>query len=209
MKINCFLLSLAGAALLCGCDKQTKINTEKIEVLSQKIVQLQQSQAQQLAAIQSQLTLLAPMLEKTNDYYFSKSHEDAFFYHTNTLFLLLTMDRKIEAQLQVADTEREAENSLAYYYHTNQTDTMYFCIAQIEDAMVSQEKRIEDAVNAETRRVGTNVGDALLKQIKLSAPDEAETARQMEMTAEVAQIKRDIDAIKTRLGITNPPAAAP
>jgi outer membrane murein-binding lipoprotein Lpp len=209
MKNKHLLLSLTGATLLCGCDKQTKINTEKIEILSQKVVQLQQSQSRQLAEIQSQLTSLAPMLEKMDSSYFEKNHEDAFFFHTNTLYLLLTVDRKIEAQLQVADTEREAENSLALYYHTNQTDTIYFCTAQIEEAMASQENRIVDKMNAETRRVGTTLGDELVKQIKLSAPDEDETAKRMEMEADVAQIKHDIDAIKTQLGITNQPAARP
>jgi hypothetical protein len=209
MKKIHLLLSFTGAVFLCGCDKQTKINTKKIEALSQKVVQLQQSQSKQLAVIQSQLTSLAPMLDKINDSYFEKSHDDAFFYHTNTLFLLLTVDKKIEAQLQIADTEREAENSLAYYYHTNQTDTMYFCTGQIEDAMAGQESRIENNINTETRRVGTALGDELLKQIKSSVPDEAETARRMQMEADVAQIQRDIDMINARLGITNQPAARP
>jgi outer membrane murein-binding lipoprotein Lpp len=209
MKKICFLLSLAGATLLCGCNKQTKINTEKIEILSQKIAQLQQSQSQQMAAIQSQLTSLAPMLDKMNGSYFEKNHEDEFFFHTNTLYLLLTVDRKIEAQLQTADTERDVENSLAYYYHTNQTDTMFFCVAQIEDAMAGQEKRIEDNVNAETRRVGSTLGDTLLKQIKLSAPEASEIARRREMEADVNQIKSDIEQIKAQLGITNQPAIRP
>jgi hypothetical protein len=200
-----FLLSLTGAMLLCGCDKQAKINNEKIGILSQKIVQLEQSQAKQMAVIQSELTSLAPMLDKMNNSYFEKNHEDEFFYHTNTLYLLLTVDKKIESQLQVADIERASENSLAYYYHTNQTDTMYFCTAQIQDALTSQESRIEDNVNAETRQVGVTLADALLKQIKLSEPDAAEIARRKEMASDVAQIKRDVDAIKARLGIANPP----
>jgi hypothetical protein len=221
MQKKYFLSALAGAALCCGCDKQTKINSEKIQILSQTIVQLEQNQARQMTAIESQLTSLAPMLDKINDFYFEKSHDDAFFYHTNTLYLLLTVDRKLESQLQVADTERAAESSLAYYYHTNQTDTIYFCAAQIRDAMSGQESRIEDAiagqgkkieddVNAETRQVSTALRDELLKQIRLSAPDAAEAARLKEMAADVAQIKHDLDAIKMQLGqITNPPAARP
>jgi hypothetical protein len=203
------LLSLIGAALLCGCNKQAKINSQKIDILSQKIVQLEQSQSQQMAAIQSQLTSLAPMLDKINDSYFEKNHEDAYFYHTNTLYLLLTIGKKIQAQLQVADTEREAQNSLAYNYHTNQLGTMYLCTAQIEDAMAGQESRIEDNVNGETRQIGATLGDALLNQIKLSAPDEAEISRRKAMEAEVTQIQRDLDSIKARLGITNQPAARP
>jgi hypothetical protein len=203
------LLSLTGAALLCGCNKQAKINSQKIDILSQKIVQLEQSQSQQMAAIQSQLTSLAPMLDKINDSYFEKNHEDAYFYHTNTLYLLLTIGKKIQAQLQVADTEREAQNSLAYNYHTNQLGAMYLCTAQIEDSMAGQESRIEDNVNAETRQIGATLGDALLNQIKLSAPDEAEISRRKAMEAEVTQIQRDLDTIKARLGITNQPAARP
>jgi hypothetical protein len=216
-----FLLSLTGAIFLCGCDKQTKINSEKIQILSQNIVQLERNQAAQMAAIQSQLTSLAPMLDKINDFYFEKSHDDAFFYHTNTLYLLLTVDKKIESQLQIADTERASENALAYYYHTNQTDTMYFCAAQIRDAMTSQESRIKDAmagqekqiednVNAETRQLSANLGDELLRQIKSSAPDATEIARVKEMAADVAQIKNDLAAIKAQHGeITNQPVARP
>jgi outer membrane murein-binding lipoprotein Lpp len=200
-----FLLSLTGAALLCGCNKQAKINSQKIDILSQKIVQLEQSQSQQMAAIQSQLTSLAPMLDKMNDSYFEKNHEDAYFYHTNTLYLLLTIGKKIQAQLQVGDTERQAQNSLEYNYHTNQLGVMYLCTAQIEDAMASQESRLEDNVNAETRQIGATLGDALLTQIKLSAPDEAEISRRKAMEAEVIQIQRDLDTIKARLGITNQP----
>jgi hypothetical protein len=209
MKNIHLLLTLAGAVLLCGCNKQAKINNEKIEILSQKIIQLEQSQSRQMAAIQSQLTSLTPMLDKMNNYYFEKSHDDAFFYHTNTLYLLLTVGQKIESQLQVADAGREAQNSLAFSYHTNQTATMYLCAAQIKDTMTGQESRIENNVNAETRRVGEALGDAVLKQIKLSAPDAIEAARRKEMEADVAQIQRDIDMIKARLGITNQPAAKP
>jgi hypothetical protein len=201
------LISLAGAVWFCGCDKQTQVNTEKIQALSQKIIQLQQNQARELAALQSQLASLPPMLDKMDSYYYAKGHDDALFYHTNSLQLLLAVDRKISTQFQDASTERETANSLAYYYHTNQTDTMFFCAAQIEDAMAGQEKRIEDTVNAETRRVGAGVADELQQQIKSSAPDKAEIARRMEMEVEIGQIKRDLELIKARLGITNPPPA--
>lgn len=209
MKNKCFLLSLAGAVLLCGCDKQTKLNTEKIAGLSQKLVQLQQNQAVQLATIQTQLTSLAPMLDKMNNYYFEKSHDDAFFFHTNTLFLLLTVHRKIEADLQVADSERQAEQALAYSYHTNQLRTMYLSVAQIEDDLAGQENRITDKVNAETRRVGAVASADLLKAVQSLAPDAAEISRRKAMAADVAQLKRDLEQIKVRLGLTNPPAAQP
>jgi hypothetical protein len=206
MKPIYFLLPLTGAVLLCGCDKQTRLNGEKVEVLSQQVVQLQQNQARQTAAIQAQLTALTPALDKINNSYFEKSHEDAFFFHTNTLYLLLTVDRKIEAQLQVAETERQSDSSLAYYYHTNQTDTMYFCVAQIENALEAMETRLVDKVNTQTRVMG----DQLAGQIKLSAPDEAEITRRQEMESDVAQLKRDLEQIKVRLGIgTNEPASRP
>jgi hypothetical protein len=204
------LLPLAGATLLCGCDKQAKINGEKIQILSQNVVQFEQGQARQMAAIQSQLTSLAPMLDRMNNSYFEKNHDDALFYHTNTLYLLLIVDKKIEAHLELADTRREAESSLAYSYHTNELDLMQFCAAQIQGAMTVQESRVEDKVNAETRRVGANVIDELRKQIKLSAPDAEEIARRGEMEADVVQIKRELDQIKAQLGqITNQPAARP
>jgi hypothetical protein len=199
MKYKGLLPCLAVAVLVCGCNNQTKLNTARIEALSREIVLLQQSQAQQMAALQSQLASLAPMLDRNNNSYFERNREDALFYHTNTLFLLLTVDRKIESHLQLADTEREAEQTLAYYYHTNQTDTMFFCVAQLEDAMAGQEKRIEDHVSTETRQVSAVLDDALLKQ------DEAETARQKEITTELAQIQRDLETIKLRTGITNQP----
>lgn len=199
------LISLAGAVWLCGCDKQTQVNTEKIQALSQKIIQLQQNQAKELAALQSQLASLPPMLDKMDSYYYAKGHDDALFYHTNALQLLLAVDRKISAEFHDASAERETANSLAYYYHTNQTDTMFFCTAQIEDALAGQEKRIEDTVNAETRRTGASVADELQQQIKMSAPDKAEIARRMEMESDIVQIKRDLEVIKARLGITNSP----
>ena len=210
MQKTYFLLSLAGAALLCGCGKQTKINTEEIKILSLQMVQLQQSQAKQMAAIQLQLTSLAPMLDKINNFYFEKAHEDELSYHTNTLYLLLAVDKNIESELQIAATEREADSSLVYSYHTNEMDLLNFHAAQIQDAMAGQESRIADKVNAETRRVGADMSDELLKQIKLSAPDEVEIARRRELAADVAQIKRDLDQIKAQLGqMTNQPAARP
>jgi hypothetical protein len=210
MKKTCFLLSLGVAALLCGCGKQTKINTAEIKILSQQMVQLQQSQAKQMAAIQSQMTSLAPMLDRINNFYFEKARDDALSYHTNMLYLLLAVDKNIESELQVADAGREAESSLAYSYHTNAMDLMNFYAVQIQDAIIAQEGRIEDKVNAETRRVGADLNDELLKQIKLSAPDAAEIARRRQMESDVAQIKRDLDQIKVQLAqLTNQPAIRP
>ena len=210
MQKTFILLPLAGAVLLCGCGKQTKINTEEIKILSQQMVLLQQSQAKQMAAIESQLTSLAPMLDKINNFYFEKARDDALSYHTNTLYLLLAVDKNIESELQIADTERQAASSLAYYYHTNEMDMLNFYSAQVLDAVTTQESRIEDKVNAETRRVGTDLSNELLKQIKLMAPDEAETARRRQLEADVAQLTRDLAQIKAQLTqMTNLPAARP
>ena len=81
-------------------------------------------------------------------------------------------------------------------YHTNEMDMIYTFAAQIQDDLAGQESNIEDKVNGETRQVGAKVSDELLKQIKLSAPDDAEIARRKEMLADMAQIKRELDQIK-------------
>ena len=126
------------------------------------------------------------------------------------MYLLLAVDKNIESELQIAATEREADSSLVYSYHTNEMDLLNFHAAQIQDAVAGQESRIADKVNAETKRVGADMSDDLLKQIKLSVPDEVEIARRREMAADVAQIKRDLDQIKAQLGrMTNQPAARP
>lgn len=197
------LLLLTGAAFLCGCNQQAKINSQKIDLLSQKIVQLQQTQSHDMAVLQSELTSLAPMLGKMNDTYFEKDRDDALFFHTNTLFLLLTIGKQIETQQQVAEAERKAENALVFDYHTNQLDALFLCTVQIEDAMAGQETNIEAHVNAETRQVGAALGDELLNQIKASAPTADDVARRRKLEADVAQMQRDLNAIKMRLGITN------
>src|SRR5664280_2612252 len=126
MNKTFFLLAFT-AALLCGCNKQTKLNTAKIEALTQNLVQFEQSQAKQMAEIQSQLAALAPTLDKMNDFYFEKSHDQAFFFHTNTLYLILMVDKNIESQLSVANTERAAQDKQLYGYYTNQLGTLYLC----------------------------------------------------------------------------------
>jgi|SRR5665213_576395 len=219
------LLSLAG--VLCGCDKQEKINSQKMDVLSQRIAQLEQIQTSQVAVVQSQLKALVPTLDQINGSYFEKNHDDALFFHTNTLYLLLTISKQIETQLQAADSERRAQNSLAYAYHTNQLGALELGTAQIEDAMTSQASRIEgslNAINAETRRANAALSNALIntsntlinafndelsKQIKSLAPDAAEIARRQQLEADVAQIQRALDLIQARLEATNQPVAKP
>jgi hypothetical protein len=202
MNLKRLLLPLAGAVLLCGCGKQTRLNTEKL-------IQLQDKQAVQIATLQTQLTALAPMLTRMSGSYFEKTHDDAFFFHTNTLYLLLTVDRKIEAELRQADIERQAEHDLAYSYHTNELRTMYLTIAQIEEDLTAQENRITDKVNAETRKVGLAVNEDLRKQMQLLVPDESEVVQRQAMATDIAQLKRDLAFIKLRLQTTNAPSAQP
>ena len=210
MKIAFFWVSLAGAVLLCGCGKQTKINTEEIKLLSQQMVQLQQTQVKQMAAVQTQLTSLAPMLEKANNFYFEKVRDDALNYHTNQLYLILAVDRNIESELQVAANDRQAAGSLMFSYHTNELDMVNLSAVQILDAMIKQESQIEDKVNAQTRQAVADARDELLKQIKLSAPDEAAIARMKKIEADAAQIRLDLDQIKLQLAqMTNQPPVRP
>ena len=196
MNKNYLLPVLVTAALLCGCNKQTKINSAKIELLSQNIIRFELNQAKQMAAIQTELDALGPMLDKMNDAYFEKSHDQAIFLHTNTLYLLLMVDKKIEAQLQAADTERAAQNALNYGYYTNQMAATY----QVQDALTTQEGRMTDKLNTETRRVGVALHEELLKQADRLAPDAAEIARRTALAADVAEVKADLERIKAQLG---------
>jgi hypothetical protein len=43
----------------------------------------------------------------------------------------------------------------------------------------------------------------------LSSPDQGQIARQQELEADVAQIRRDLDQIMAHLKLTNAPAAGP
>jgi hypothetical protein len=204
------LFPLVGAVLLCGCNKQARINSQKIDILSKQIIKQEQDQSKQMELLQAELNELAPELNKMNSSYFEKNRDDALFFHTNTLYLLLTIGKQIETQLQLADTERVTQNSLAYTYHTNQLGTMYLCTAQIEDTMSDQQKAIQDSITAETRQQSAALSDALMQQIKLSStPDADEIARRKQMEDDLAQIKHDLAVVKARLEMTNQPAARP
>jgi hypothetical protein len=217
MQKTYLLVPLAGALLICGCNQQAKINSEKIDFLSQKIIQLEQIQTNQVAMLESQLTSLAPTLDKINHSYFERSHDDALFFHTNNLFLLLTIGKQIEAQLQAADSERQAHNSRTLADSTNQLAALYRGTTQIQDALTRQENRIVDNLNTETRQANAALSNALMlalsdgfsTQNKALAPDATETARRRQLEAAVAQIQRDLDLIKTRLAATTPPATQP
>jgi len=204
MNKNLLLLSLAVAMLLCGCEKQAKINSAKLEMLSRNLLLFEQNQASQMAAVQAQLNSLAPTLDKMNDSYFEKNHNQALFFHTNTLYLILMVDNKIEAELQQADAERSAEKALAYDYYTNQMSALALGNAQIQQAMTTRESHLGDVVNAETRRVVAAASEAWLAQIQRLAPDAAEIARRNQLAADVAQIKFELAQMKAQL--TNLPA---
>ena len=49
------LTLLTGTIILCGCNKQAKLNSQKIDILSQKIVKLEQDQDRQIQVLQSEL----------------------------------------------------------------------------------------------------------------------------------------------------------
>lgn len=204
MNIKILFPLLAGGLLLCGCNKQTKLNTEKIETLTRNVAQFQQSQTKQLAELQTQLTALADAMNKTSDDYFEKTHDQAFFFHTNTLYLILNVDKNIESQLSVANTERAAENKLAYGYYTNQMGTVYLCTATIQETVTNSESRIVENVNAETRRLTGALSVEMQKQIIQSATDPAGVARQKLIMADVADIRADLELIKAKLGLVAP-----
>jgi hypothetical protein len=209
MRKNFLLFWLAGAALLCGCGRQDKINAQKIDELSQKLAALQQIQSNQLAGLHSQLNTIAPTMNKVSDSYFEKSHEDAIFFHTNTLYLLLLVDQKIESELQTAAAARKVDQDLAYNFHTNQVAATYLCATQILAAIAEQGNLIQTNINAQTKQMIAILRDDLLEHIKPPAPDAAETVRRQQLAADVAQLKSDLALIKSQLGITNAPAARP
>jgi len=200
-----FSMLLAGIVFLCGCDKQTKINTAKIDALSQKLVLVQQLQSKQLSDIQSQLTALAPTMDKINGTYFEKNHEDAFFFHTNTLYLLLLVERRIEAELQTAAAERQKDQSLANTYYTNQIAMTALSADQVTNAIAEQASQLGASINGETKRLMATLAEDLVRQMKAFAPDAADQARQKQLAVEVSQIKNELAQLRLQLGATNRP----
>jgi hypothetical protein len=205
MSIPRFCLLLIVAGFLCGCNKQAKINSQKIDTLSQRITQLEQNQAKQMQILQAELNELAPELNRVNSAYFEKDRDAALFFHTNTLYLLLTIGKQIESQLQLADSEREAQNGLNYAYHTNELGALYICTAQLSQALVDQQKAIVDSVNAETRNAIASSQDAVIAQIKAAtAPDPAAAVWRQNMQAELAQLEGKVNALNARLQTNSP-----
>jgi outer membrane murein-binding lipoprotein Lpp len=207
MQKTFLFIALGGAVLLCGCNRQAKVNSQKLDALSARLDRLEQTQSRQMELVQAELQALSPEVEKVSSTYFEKNRDEALFFHTNTLYLLLTVGKQIESQLQLADEERRAEDMRAHHERTNQLDTTLLCAAHIEDTMSAQTKQIEDSINAETRRLNTALSNSLVQQIRsVAAPDAAEIARRRQLSAALAQIQRDLDSIKAQLAATNPPA---
>jgi hypothetical protein len=200
MKRIQFLFALVVAVILCGCDKQMQVNTQKIDVLTQKMFTVQQNQSRQMADIQAQLTALSARLDKTGADYFIKSQDKALFYHTNTLYFLLTIDKKIQSELQLAEAARDSANSRAFFYHTNMIDTVYFCTSQMADGMAAQEKRMEDSVKDASGQLGKTLGEELARQKQISTADKAEMIKRLDsLETKLTQIQHDLDQLKARL----------
>jgi hypothetical protein len=201
-----FLWWFVAAACLCGCNKQAKINSQKIDELSQRITRLEQNQARQMEVLQAELTELAPELNKMNSSYFEKDRDAALFFHTNTLYLLLTIGKQIETQLQLADSEREAQNSLEYTYHTNELGALYICTAQLSQSLIEEQKVIVDSVNAETRDLTADSQAAIQQSIKTATtPDPALLPWRQSVQADLARLEQKLDLINARLAPTNSP----
>ena len=199
------LILCTGLFALCGCDKQVQVKTEKIDVLTQKMFILQQAQSKQLENLQTQLAVLSARLDKTEADYFVRSQEKALFYHTNTLYFLLAIDKRFQSQLDLATAARTAANSQAYIYHTNVTDTVLFCAAQIADGMAAMEKRVQDNARTNAVQLGGMVIEELDKQSNSAAADRADIVRQIKsLETKLAQVQRNLDLLQSQL---NSPSA--
>lgn len=196
--------------MLCGCDKQVQVNTQKIDAVTQKIFAVQQAQSKQLTDLQAQLAALANRLDKTEADYYVQSQDKALFYHTNTLYFLLTIDKKIQSELQLAEAARASAGNRAFFYHTNTLDTIYFCTSQIADALTAQEKRIKDSVKTETAQWGKTLGDELASRKQVAAEDHDEMMKQLAaLQAKLAQMQTDLNQLKAQIGGANRPAGQP
>lgn len=205
-----FLILLVVTLGVCGCNRQAKLNGQKMDDLNRRLDRLEQAQARQQAVLQTELNGLAPQLDRMNSTYFEKDRDAALFFHTNTLYLLLTIGKQIETQLQLADAERQTQNSLEYTYHTNQLGALYVCTAQLTQALMDEQRAAVASVNAETRQVAAASQAAVLQGVKqATAPDPAQAVWQKSMQADLERLERQMDVLNTRLTSTNPLPAAP
>ena len=150
------------------------------------------------------MNALAPELDRINSSYFEKDQDAALFFHTNTLYLLLTIGRQIEGQLQLADTERQTANGLDYTYHTNQLGALYICTTQLVQAVEDTRKAVVEEVNQSTRQsVGEAEADTVAAVKAASAPDPGLEAWRQQMMASLAQINQRLDVLASRIPATN------
>ena len=201
---------ILGAAWFCGCEKQAKTNGEKLDSLAGRLARQEQVQSNKMLLLQAQLALLAPQLDKETAEYFEKNKDAALFFHTNTLFLLLRIDRHIEEQLAAAAAERAGQNETIHNYHTNQLGTLLYCTAQIEETMQNQLNQLEEKINAESARLNAASSNALIQQMKNPAPTAAdEIAWRKQIQVELAAFRHELEMLKSRLPAapTNLPAA--
>jgi len=209
MKIFYLFIALVGALFLSGCDKQTQLNVQEINSLTQKMFANQQEQARELAALKAQMAVLPVQMDKTLLDYFVKSQEKALFYQTNALFLLLAVDKKIQSQFDLAAEGRELASRQAHAFHTNENELIIYCTAQTAAAIAAQEKRITDNLGAEIRRASTTLGTDLTNQFRqltadTLAADKSDATRLQAIQADLTRMQRDLDLLKARLAATNP-----
>jgi hypothetical protein len=209
MQKLCLLIALMALTLACGCDKENKTRIQNIDAVTQKLIAQQQEQARQLAEVRAQLSTLPVQMDKTQFDYFLKGQEKALFYQTNLLFLLLTVDKNIQSQFQLAAEAREAASRQTYLFHTNEMDVTVNCLSQLIAAVAGQETNIIETVNSEVQRSQANLSRDLAKQLQQLAADKSEAARLKAIEADLKQIQRDLAGLKSQLAGTNPAPQLP
>lgn len=201
------LIALAVLALACGCDKENKTRIQNIDALTQKLIAQQQEQARQLADVRAQLAALPVQMDKTQFDYFLRSQEKALFYQTNALYLLLAVDKNIQAQFQLAAEAREAATHQAYLFHTNETDLAVYQTTRLISALADHDKIILEGVSTEIRRANAALAESVTNQVRQLAADKSDATRLQAIEADLAQMQRDLAQLKSRLGIADGPAA--
>lgn len=203
----CLLIALAASALVCGCNKDIRANTEKIDSLTQKMFVLQQQQAQQLADMQKLLSGLPVQLNESQLEFFLKGQEKALFYQTNVLYLLVTVDKRIQAQFQEAAEARAVASQQALNYHTNETDLVLYSAAKVIAALNEQEEQLLTKVQADLRQTGSSLSNQLAQQARQLAADKSVENRLKAIEVSLAQLQRNLELLQAQLKTTNIPAA--
>jgi hypothetical protein len=190
---------IGSVAWFCGCEKQSKINGDKLDSLADRLAREEQVSSNKMLFLQGQLALLGPQLDKEAGDYFAKNHEAALFFHTNTLFLLVTIDKHIESQLQATETELAAQARTLYRDHTNELGTLLLSVAHIEETVQGQLNQLEEKINAESARLHAATSNALMQEIKLPPATTAdELAWRKQIQGELASLRHELETIKAR-----------